>query len=159
MQKSAAAFTAVGLVLATATIGGRFGPMPNRPRAALWYLLLRKPAFTPPGPLIGATWGFLDLLLMVSGYRLLVAAQSDNRQVALAGWALSVIGVAAHPFLFFGRRSTTGGLAATASMIAASAISIIASAKVDRLASLCGVPLVIWSIFAGLLSEEIVRKN
>ncbi len=159
MQKGGAALTALGLIAASAAIGGSFGPTPNRPRAALWYVLLRKPGFTPPGPLIGATWGILDVLLTVSGSRLLSAPRSDSRRAALAGWALSVLGVAVHPLLFFGRRSTLCGLAAAVSMIATSATATVAAAKVDRLAAICGAPLVIWSIFAGVLSEELVRKN
>ncbi len=159
MQKGWAAMTALGLITASAAIGGSFGPAPNRPRTALWYMLLRKPGFTPPGPLIGATWGILDVLLTVSGSRLLSAPPSDGRRAALAGWALSVIGVAVHPILFFGRRSTMGGLVAAGSMIATSATAAIAAAKVDRLAAICGAPLVIWSMFAGVLSEELVRKD
>ncbi len=159
MQKAAAAFMAVGFIVASAVVGGSFGPTPGRPRTAIWYTLLRKPSFTPPGPLIGATWSVLDILLIVSGYRLLMAPPSNNRGFALTGWALSGIAVAAHPILFFGRKSKTGGLAATTSMIASSAAAVMAAAKVDRLASICGVPLVIWSVFAGLVSEEIVREN
>lgn len=159
MQKRAAGLTAVGLILATAAVGGAFRPTPNHPRTALWYFLLRKPGFTPSGPLIGAAWGVLDVLLIISGYRLLIAPPSDSRRVALAAWALSAIGVAAHPFLFFGRRSTAGGLAAAGSLIASSVTSTIAASRVDGVASVCSMPLVIWSSFAGLLSEEIVRKN
>jgi hypothetical protein len=79
MQKGGAALTALGLVMASAAIGGSFGPTPDRPRTALWYLLLRKPDFTPPGPLIGATWSILDILLIVPGYRLLAAPRSERR--------------------------------------------------------------------------------
>jgi benzodiazapine receptor/tryptophan-rich sensory protein len=159
MQKGVAALTSIGSVLASAAIGASFGPTPAHPRTAIWYFFLRKPGFTPPGPLIGATWGLLDILLAVSGYRLLMAPPSRGRDVALGGWLLSVIGVAAHPVLFFGRRSKAGGFSAAASMIASSATASIAASRVDRFASLCGVPLVLWSLFAGLLSEEIVRKN
>jgi tryptophan-rich sensory protein len=52
-----------------------------------------------------------------------------------------------------------GGLVAAGSMIATSATAAIAAAKVDRLAAICGAPLVIWSMFAGVLSEELVRKD
>jgi tryptophan-rich sensory protein len=38
-------------------------------------------------------------------------------------------------------------------------MAAIAAARVDRLAAICGAPLVIWSMFAGVLSEEIVREN
>ena len=52
-------------VLGCALVGGANGP--QQPRAALWYLRLRKPGYTPPGPAVGAAWGVLAPRLAFSG--------------------------------------------------------------------------------------------
>jgi benzodiazapine receptor len=62
MNKSNAALIAGSAVLAAAVLGARQGP--QQPRTALWYARLRKPDYTPPGPVIGATWGVLETLLV-----------------------------------------------------------------------------------------------
>lgn len=159
MRKDVAAAIATGAVLAGGLIGGRYGPQPNHPRTTAWYARLRKPGFTPPGPVFGAAWAVLDGLLAFTGYRILKAAPGPERNLAVASWGVSVAGLAAHPFLFFGRRSTAGGLAVTGTMAASSAATVAASAHVDGPAALAGVPLVLWTVFATLLNEEIWRRN
>ena len=81
MNKQSAAAVAIGGVLTAAALGARNGP--QRPRTALWYARLDKPSFTPPGPLIGAAWGVLELLLAGSGYRLLRAPRTEARAAAV----------------------------------------------------------------------------
>ncbi len=78
MRKPAAACLSVGAVVAATLAGQRHGP--QHPRTALWYASLRKPSYTPPGPVIGAAWTALDALLCVAGYKLLTTPPSPNSQ-------------------------------------------------------------------------------
>ncbi len=158
MKASAAYLLAGTAVLAAAAAGGRFGPQ-RSVRTAIWYGMLRKPSFTPSGRVIGAAWGALDTLLGVAGARLLAARPGPARSTALAAWAVNLVGLASFPWVFFGRQRPGEGLAVTAAMLAAASTQMTAAARVDRVAALAGVPLMLWLSFAGLLAEEIWRRN
>src|ERR1700712_556252 len=71
MNKTAAAVFSAAAVAAAMLAGRRAGP--QHPREAIWYSRLEKPSYTPSGPVIGATWTGLDILLGLSGARLLAA--------------------------------------------------------------------------------------
>lgn len=157
MDKRVAAAVAVGSVLSAAVLGARNGP--QRPMTALWYARLDKPSYTPPGPLIGAAWGTLELLLAGSGYRLLQAPNTEARNAALGSWALTLVGLAGYPWLFFRRKQLGGSTVASASMLAAALGTAAAAREVDRPAALMTVPLTLWLGFATVLSEELWRRN
>ena len=142
---------------AAALAGGANGP--QRPRAALWYLRLRKPGYTPPGPAVGATWGVLEVLLAASGYRLLRAPTSRARTTALTGWALTLAGLAGFPWLFFRERRLGASTVAAGAMLGAAATSAVAARRVDGPAAGLATPVVAWLAFATALSEELLRRN
>ncbi len=157
MHKRSAAVVAIGGVLVAAVLGARNGP--QRPMTALWYARLDKPPFTPPGPLIGAAWGTLELLLAGSGYRLLHARGTEARSAAIGSWALTLVGLAGYPWLFFRRKQLGESAVASASMLAAALGTVAAAREVDRPAALMTIPLTLWLGFATLLSEELWRRN
>lgn len=157
MKKQTAAAVAIGSVVAAAALGARNGP--QRPRTAFWYARLNKPSFTPPGPLIGAAWGVLELLLAGSGYRLLRAPRTEARAAAVGSWALTLVGLAGYPWLFFGRKQLGESAVASGSMLAAALGTAAAAREVDRPASAMTVPLLLWLGFATVLSEELWRRN
>ena len=158
MRGATSYLAAGGAVLAAAAIGSRFGPQ-RSVRTAIWYRLLRKPSFTPPGAAIGAVWSVLDVLLGVTGARLLAAPPGPDRSMALAAWGLNVAGLAGFPWVFFGREQPAEGLAVTTAMLGATSAQVAAAARVDRVAALAGIPLMLWLGFAGTLAEEIWRHN
>lgn len=157
MRSKSAALLAGGAVFAAALIGAQRGP--QHPRTALWYASLRKPSFTPPDPAIGAAWAVLDTLISISGYRLLRAPPSPARSTALTSWALSVAGIAGYPWVFFGRKELGESTAVVGAMLVSASTYVVASTQVDRPAAALGIPLVLWVGFAGLLSEELWRRN
>jgi len=157
MNKQSAAVVAVGSVLAAAVLGARNGP--QRPMTALWYARLRKPSYTPPGPAIGAAWGTLELLLAGTGYRLLQSPRSEARSAAVGSWALTLVGLAGYPWLFFRRKQLGSSTVASASMLAAALGTVAAAREVDRPAAAMTLPLTAWLSFATLLSEELWRRN
>ncbi|HQT78338.1 MAG TPA: tryptophan-rich sensory protein [Rhodopila sp.] len=157
MKSSRAAALAIGAVLTAAVTGGSFGP--QRPRTAIWYAALRKPPGTPPGPAIGAAWGVLDVLLCLTGYRLLRREPSRARTAALACWAGSLAGLAGFPAVFFGLRRLGPSAAVSAGMFASAGGTALAAASIDSTAALTSLPLVLWTGFATALSEELWRRN
>ncbi len=148
-----------GAVAAAQGLGLALSPTPAEPRTALWYARLRKPSFTPPGPVFAIAWTGLDGLLGYAGYRLLVAPPGRSRLVALAAWGLTLLGLAGFPVALF-RRKRLGEATGVSAFTAAAAIgSVAASARIDRRAGLAGVPLALWACFALLLQEEVWRRN
>jgi tryptophan-rich sensory protein len=157
MNRNTAALLAGAAVLSAAIIGGRNGP--QQPRTALWYALLRKPAYTPPGPAIGATWGLLETLLVATGYRLLRQPPTERRNAAVATWGCSLLGLAGFPALFFGRKRLGLSTAASGAMLAATAGTALLSRDVDPPAAVLSLPLLGWLVFATVLSGDLYRRN
>ncbi len=157
MNKTAAKFLSGGAV-ALAALAGR-SAAPEHPREAIWYARLEKPSYTPSGKVIGGAWTGLDILLAVSGARLLAAPPGRERRVALLFWALNLAGVAGYPWVFFKRKNLAASALVVTGMLASARASVTTAGKVDGAAGLAGMPLVVWLAFAGLLSEEIWRRN
>ena len=108
---------------------------------------------------IGAVWGVLDILLCVTGYRLLRSRPGPLRSVALASWFGDLAGLAGFPVMFFGERKLGPSTAVSGAMFASASTTAAASSHVDPVAALAGTPLVLWTAFATLLSEELWRRN
>ena len=157
MNKTAATLFSGGAVLAAALAGRRAGP--QHPREAIWYASLDKPGFTPSGATIGAAWTGLDLLLVVAGTRLLQAPPDRERSTALLFWLLNLAGIAGYPWVFFKGKRLGASAAVVAGMLASARGAVLSAGKVDRIAAASMMPLIGWLAFAGLLSEELWRKN
>jgi benzodiazapine receptor len=154
---STAALVAVGAVAAAAAIGGSYGP--QHPDTARWYATLRKPPYTPPGPVFGVVWSILDILLCVTGYRLLRSRPGTARTAALTSWAGNIAGLAGFPAVFFGRRNLGAGASVTSAMFASASATVATSVRADSVAALAGTPLLLWTAFATLLGEEVWRRS
>ena len=159
MRKTQAALATTAAVTAAQLLGAQWNPGPNHPRTAAWYAALRKPAFTPPGPVFGIAWTALDALLAYSGYRLLTAPASPKRHAALAAWSLNLLGIAGFSWVLFGRKRLGEALGVTAGMVVTASATAGTAALVDRKAAYADVPLLAWVAFAALLQEEVWRRN
>lgn len=159
MRKIVAGLISTSAVVAAQLCGGRFGPTPSHPRTAAWYAKLRKPSFTPPGPVFGIAWTGLDALLGYSGYRLLIAPHSIQRTAALATWGSNLLGVAGFSWVLFGRKNLDEALGVTVAMVGSSAAAIGTAAVVDRRAAWADLPLFGWLLFATAIQEEVWRRN
>lgn len=157
MDKTASALVSGAAVLTAAVIGSRNGP--QRPVNAVWYALLRKPSYTPPGPAFGAAWGVLELLMAGTGYRLLRAKPAEARTAAIGAWGLTLLGLAGYPYLFFNEKRLGSSTVASGAMLASAAGTVIAAREVDKPAAAMTVPLLLWVGFATLLTEEVWRRN
>ena len=157
MNKITAGVLSGGAVAIAALTGSGAGP--QHPREMIWYARLEKPSYTPSGAVIGAAWTMLDILLAISGARLLAAPPSRTRNVALLSWSLNLAGVAGYPWVFFKRKKLGASAVVVAGMLASARAGVATAGKVDRIAGLSAMPLVLWLAFAGLLSEEMWRRN
>ncbi len=159
MQKNVAASVAVVAAVGALLSGSQFNPGPQHPRTALWYARLEKPDFTPPGPVFGFAWTALDGLLAYNGYRLLTQVPSNARRFALGAWVLTLFGIPAFSWRFFGARHADEALAVSGTMLATAVGLTAASSQVDRKATISSIPLIGWLFFATVLQEEVWRRN
>ena len=159
MRSTVAAALAGSAIITAQLTGARYSPTPNHPRTAAWYAALRKPSFTPPGPVFGLAWTGLDALLGYGGYRLLTAPPSSRRTIALGAWALNLLGIAGFSWVLFGRKRLDQALEVSAGMMATAAATSITAAAVDRRAGYACLPLLGWVTFAAVLQEEVWRRN
>ena len=159
MQKLPATLLAATCVAAAQLAGKRFSPTPDHPRTAIWYASLRKPSFTPPGPVFAVAWTGLDTLLGYAGYRLLIAPASRQRTAALGAWATNILGIGGFSYVLFGRRRLDEAFGVTLGMVGSAVTAAATAAAVDRRAAWCSVPLAGWVSFAALLQEEVWRRN
>ena len=159
MKKSSALLIASSAVAIAALAGKRSAPSPDHPGTAAWYLALRKPSFTPPGPVFGGAWGVLYPLLGWAGYRLLAASPTPERSTAVAAWVANVVAIGTHPYVMFGRRSLGPSTALLTAEVAAAGGLVAAASRVDSTVAFSQVPLLLWTAFADLLNEELWRRN
>ena len=159
MNRTHAAFTTTAAVMTEQLVGAQWNPGPTQPRTAAWYAALRKPSYTPPGPVFGLAWTALDALLAYSGYRLLTAPASPRRTAALAAWSSNLLGIAGFSWVLFGRKRLGEALGVTAGMVVTASATAGTAALVDRKAAYADVPLLAWVAFAPLLQEEVWRRN
>lgn len=159
MQKLPAAVLAAACVVGAQLAGKRYSPTPDHPRTAIWYASLRKPSFTPPGPVFAVAWTGLDALLGFAGYRLLIAPAGSQRTAALGAWATNILGVGGFSWVLFGRKRLDEALGVTLGMVGSSIAAVATAAPVDRAAAWSTAPLAGWVTFAALLQEEVWRRN
>ena len=152
MNKTSAALMSATLMGAAALVGRRYAPSPDHPATAAWYAGLRKSPLTPPGPVFGGAWGLLYPLLGWAGYRLLSAPASPQRSQAIAAWGWNIVGIAAHPYLLFGRKKL-GPSTVVLTAEAGAAIALVATAsRVDGVVAAAQIPLALWVAYADLLN-------
>ncbi len=134
-------------------------PAPNHPRTLLWYLTLREPKIKPPDWLFPLAWTGIEAGLAVNAYRLLRAAPSRARNIALGLWSWNVLMIGGWSRLFFKRHELAISTYAAASLVATSAALITESKKVDAGASRAAIPLFGSVIFATVLTASIWVLN
>jgi benzodiazapine receptor len=125
-----------------------------------WYGQIAKPAFTPPGAVIGTVWVILYLLMGVSLF--LILEQGFARPEVRAGAGIFAVQLGlniAWSFLFFGLRSPLLGLAGIVLLWCAVLATIRAFWRIRRAAGTLLVPYLAWVSFAGYLTSMILVMN
>jgi tryptophan-rich sensory protein len=123
-----------------------------------WYRDLRKPGFTPPNWVFPIVWPILYALMAISGW-LIWESDHPYRAAALALWTAQLALNALWPFLFFGRRNITAGMADIGALWIIIAGFIVLAAQISPLAALLFCPYLIWISVAGTLNWRILQLN
>jgi tryptophan-rich sensory protein len=144
-------------VIGAALVGSRVNPGPGD--TDRWYRRLEKPGYTPPGALFPVVWTVLYALMAASAYRVWRREESPARSRALALWWTQLAFNAAWSPLFFGAHRPRAALADLGLLFASIAAYALESSRVDSGAAGMIAPYLAWAGFAGVLNEEIVRRN
>jgi len=138
------------MVAATAAVGGRFTASGLGP----WYDGLAKPAWTPPGSVIGIVWGVLFLLVALAS-ALVWSAGPARGYLALL--IVNLILNAGWSYLFFVVRAPAAALAELLALALTCLGLIHLASQVSTPAAWLLVPYAAWVAFAGFLNWSIVR--
>ncbi len=143
------------LPLVAGTIGGA-ATFPN----LAWFDTLKQPAFSPPKGVFGPVWTTLYLLMGTAHY--LVARQEAEpaaKRAATILYGLQLGLNALWSILFFGRRAPLAALVEILLLWTALVLTIVAFARISRLAALLLVPYLLWTTFATALNAAFWRLN
>jgi benzodiazapine receptor len=125
-----------------------------------WFDGLKQPAFSPPKAVFGPAWTTLYLLMGAAHY----LVQKQEAQPAATRAAQILYGLqlglnALWSILFFGRRAPGAALVEIGLLWVAIVLTIVAFARISRVAALLLVPYLIWTTFAVVLNAAIWRLN
>ncbi|MFA6376031.1 MAG: TspO/MBR family protein [Candidatus Paceibacterota bacterium] len=135
---------------------GIFGAIFTIPAIPAWYVLLSKPALTPPSWVFGSAWTLLFALMGIAVYMILSKGWA-RREVKIAfgifsaQLALNVLWSA----LFFGTRNPGAAFAEIIILWLAILATIAAFSKISKAAAWLLVPYILWVSFAAYLNYAI----
>lgn len=132
----------------------------TRPQIAGWYGELAKPSWTPPSSVFPVVWTALYIMMAVALWRLWEkATPSPARNRAIALFLMQLVLNAAWSPLFFGAHAVRAALIEIVVLAIAIALTIMASARVDRIAAWLLAPYLAWVAYATTLNAGIVWMN
>ncbi len=146
-----------GAVLLSAFLAAKAAPTRKNPKRYLENELLQHPKIEPPRKSFALVWPPLFLTLTLSGLRIWNAPASKERTKALGFWG-AVQGLNAL-WMLWGPRRQSATLATAAATLGSAVAYMNSARKVDGPAAAMVSPYLGWISFAGILTEELWRKN
>ena len=136
------------------------GSVVTRPAVAGWYVMVQKPAFSPPNELFAPVWTLLYFLMAVALYLVWQKREDGVRdnlamQLFAAQLALNVF----WSVVFFGLKSIGGGLVVIGLLWVTLLATIRRFWPISRIAAACLIPYFLWLSFAAVLNFAILRLN
>jgi len=129
------------------------------PAISGWYESLAKPSFNPPNAVFGPVWTVLYALMAIAMWRVWMRSSGAERRRCTGIFALQLILNVAWSAVFFAGRSPGGGVIVIALLLLAILFTILAFARVDRLAAWLLSPYLAWVLFASLLNLSVWQLN
>jgi translocator protein len=140
-------------------VAGAVGSAATYPNLA-WFDELEKPAFSPPESLFGPVWTTLYLMMGTAHFLVLQdATELAAKRAANILYGLQLSLNALWSILFFGRRAPGIALIEIVLLWVAIVLTIVAFARISRVAALLLVPYLLWTTFATVLNAAIWRLN
>jgi tryptophan-rich sensory protein len=150
----------LALFLAVTFAAGGVGGLLMGGEPGAWYAGLRKPAFTPPGWVIGAVWQVLYATMAVAAWRVWRrAGDRPGARFALGLYAAQLALNAAWSGLFFGLQRPGLAFAELCVLWAAIAATTALFFRHSAVAGALMLPYLGWVSFAGALNAALWRLN
>lgn len=139
---------------------GIIGSIFTRPEIPGWYAGLAKPSWTPPPFVFPIAWTTLYVMMAVAFWRLWDrVTPSAARRYAIVLFGIQLALNAIWSPVFFGWHGIRTGLVIIVLLAFAIAATIVAAAKLDRIAAALLVPYLCWVLYASTLNAGIVALN
>ena len=148
----------IGLAFSAGALGAIFSPGGSA-RAAEWYAMLLKPAWSPPVRWFGVVWMALYLLMGSAAWLVWRERYHRERAAALTAYAIQLLLNALWAPLFFGARNIGAGLFVAVALWLTVIWTVREFAAVRAVAAWLMAPYVIWASFAMALNLSIWRLN
>jgi translocator protein len=124
------------------------------------YLALDRPVWAPPAWTFGVVWPVLYLLIGVAAWRVWrTAGGVAVASTALGLWLAQLVVNAIWPGVFFGLGAFGPAVAVIAVLIVLVAATLVAFARIDRLAAGLLVPYLLWITYAAALNVAVWQLN
>ena len=145
------------IICQLAGIIGQFWVTPN----LAWYDTLQKPAYAPPGTIIGIVWVTLYTLMGISLYLVWnkEKLQTKYAKPALTAFATQLALNTSWNYFFFALQSPLYGLIVILIMWAAIATTILLFTKIHKTAATLLTPYLVWVTIATTLNYTIYTLN
>jgi translocator protein len=146
----------VWLLVSLAT--GAIGALSTR-NAREFYGGLVKPTWAPPGWLFGPVWTVLYVLMGIAAWLVWRTAGWAGAASALTLYLAQLVCNASWSWVFFAWRRGALALADIVLLLGLIVATIVAFARVDRLAAVLLLPYLAWVMFATALTYALWRSN
>ncbi|MES2523800.1 MAG: TspO/MBR family protein [Gemmatimonadota bacterium] len=144
----------IGISLLTGAVGGLASI-----NATEFYLQLDRPPWAPPGWLFGPVWTVLYLLMGVAAWLVWRARGWDGARGALTLFVVQLAVNALWTWAFFAWRSGALALADIGLLAILIIATMVAFARVNRVAALLLLPYLCWVAFATALTISVWQRN
>lgn len=125
-----------------------------------WYETLTKPSITPPNWLFAPVWTLLYFMMGVAVFLILRGGKGERRaRLAIALFASQLVLNVLWSLVFFGLRSTLGGVVEIAFLWCAIALTAGVFFGISKAAGVLLLPYLIWVSYAALLNILVWRLN
>lgn len=124
-----------------------------------WYPKLDKPDFNPPREVFGPAWSVLYLLMGIADYLVSLDGDTSRTRNARKIYRIQIFLNTAWSVLFFGLRSPFAALVEILFLWIAIVATIVAFARISKLAATLLIPYLLWTTFAAILNATIWHKN
>lgn len=148
------------LSLAVCQIAGALGSLFTARSIATWYVILKKPVFTPPNWVFAPVWLTLFVLMGVAAFLVWhKGLKNPQPRRALMIFSTQLALNILWSGVFFGLQSPLAGLVVIIILWAAILLTILSFLKVSRPAGLLLVPYLVWVSAATALNASIFVMN
>jgi translocator protein len=148
------------IAIAVSELAGIIGSVFTMPSVTSWYTGIAKPAINPPAWVFGPVWTTLFALMGIAAF--LVWKKGLERRdvkIALSIFIGQLVLNTLWSIIFFGLHSPGGAFVEIVFLWLAIAATIIAFARVSKLAAWILTPYILWVSFAAYLNYAIWALN